>query len=67
MTDLHEFRDLLVEAEAAVAGARAEAARAAAEAAGARAALTRMQRTQSWRLTAPLRWAGGFPGRARRR
>ena len=63
-TDLHAMRDLLLRADAAVAAAEATAAaatadaeRARAEACAARDALARVERTWSWRLTTPLRWA----------
>lgn len=54
-TDLHAVRDLLLGADAAVARAEAEAAQARDQATTLAAAVARLQRTWSWRMTAPLR------------
>jgi glycosyltransferase involved in cell wall biosynthesis len=65
MDDLHAFRDLLVDADAAVSAARQEADAARAESAAAHAAVARLLASRSWRLSAPFRWAARVinPGR----
>jgi hypothetical protein len=57
IADLHAFRDLLVDAEAAVAAARQEAQAARAESAAAHAAVASLLGSRSWRISAPFRWA----------
>lgn len=65
MADLHAFRDLLVDAEAAVAAARQEADAARAESAAAHAAVAQLLTSRSWQISAPFRWAARVinPGR----
>jgi glycosyltransferase involved in cell wall biosynthesis len=65
MADLHAFRDLLIDADAAVSAARQEADAARAESAAAHAAVASLLASRSWQISAPFRWAARVmnPGR----